>query len=251
MVRFLTRGSDFSFPIARVPLPLTQAFPAATLAFTFPTDPRDAADDGAGEFEAGLDHEVERLVDRLLQGLDDLADLRADAADVDYVGQEPDDDRDHLAEYVVDLVHDPADVAADDVGDGVDDGVDELGDPGRVVDEEHDDVVDQLAGFNERGGRVEQADQPRDAGGDDPGDHEVVDLRQDRLLDVAELVDEQVPQAGDALAGDGLEDRYALLGCRHRLLADLLHEAVADIGPRQPEDRRQQLDDTLGVEGVG
>ena len=66
------------------------------------------------------------------------------------------------------LFDDAADVAADDVGDRVDDGVDELHDPLGVVHEEHDDVVDQLAGLDERRGGVEQADQPGDAGGDDP-----------------------------------------------------------------------------------
>ena len=69
-----------------------------------------------------------------------------------------------------------------------------------VVDEEHHDVVDQLAGLDERRGRVEQPDQPGDAGGDDLRDDEVLDLLEDHLLDVAELLQQHLPQPADALA---------------------------------------------------
>ena len=101
-------------------------------------------------------------------------------------------------------------------------GVDELGDPAGVVDEEHHHVVDQLAGLDECGGRVEQPDQPGDAGGDDPVLDEVLDLVEDHLLDVAELFQQHLPQSADALgAGDDLEDLHALLDRTHRLLADL------------------------------
>ena len=48
-----------------------------------------------------------------------------------------------------------------------------------------------------------------------------------------------------------LEDLHALFDCGHRLLADLFDETVADVSPRQPEQRREQLDDALQVELVG
>ena len=51
-------------------------------------------------------------------------------------------------------------------------------------------------------------------------------------------------------AGDDLEDLDALLDRGHRLLADLLDDAVADVGPGQAEDRGEQLDDALEVERV-
>ena len=68
-----------SFPASA--LPLTHALPAATLALTLPLIPLEGADDRAGELEAGLDEEVERLVHRLLEGLDDGADLLASSSD--------------------------------------------------------------------------------------------------------------------------------------------------------------------------
>ena len=167
----------------------------------------------------------------------------------DHAGQEADDDRHHLAEDVVDLVHNAADVAAHDVGDRVEDRVDELGDPAGVVHEEHHHVVDQLAGLDERGRRVEQPDQPGDAGGDDPVLDEVLDLFEDHLLDVAELFQQHLPEAADSLrTGDDLEDLHALLDGGHRLLADLLDDPVPDVGPGEPEDRGQESDDALDVE---
>ena len=102
-----------------------------------------------------------------------------------------------------------------------------------VVHEEHHDVVDQLAGLDERRRRVEQADQPGDAGGDDLGDDEVLDLLEDHLLDVAELLHAASATAPPTPpAGDDLEDLDALLDRGHRLLADLLDDPVADVAPR-------------------
>ena len=89
-------------------------------------------------------------------------------------------------------------------------------------------------------------------GGDDPGDDEVLDLLEDHLLDVAELLHQHLPQARHpGGAGDDLEDLHALLDRGHRLLADLFDETVTDVSPRQPEQRREQLDDALQVELVG
>src|SRR5215213_2724537 len=222
--------------LASLDLAFCPGFAGGDLGFDLAADALEAADDRAGELEAGLDDEVEGLLHRLLQGLDDLAHLLADAAEADHAGQEADDDRHHLAQHVIDLVDHCADVAAHDLGHRVDHGLDELADAAGVAHEEHHHVVDQLARLDERGGRVQQADQPGDPGGDDLRDHEVLHLLEDHVLDVADLLEEHLPEAGHALVGERLEDPDALLGDGHGLLADLLHEAVADHVPRQPED---------------
>ena len=151
-----------------------------------------------------------------------VLDLLGDAAEAEQAGEEGDRQRERLGEAVLDLLGDDPDVALGDRADRVEDRVDELHDLAAALDEEHDDVVDRLARLDEGGGRVQEGDQPGDAGLDDLLDDEVLDLAEDDVLEVADLVLDPLPEAGEALGDERLEDVDGLLELGHDRLADEL-----------------------------
>ena len=167
----------FTSPASALTLPLTHALPLANPAFDLAANSLDSADDRAGDLEAGLDHEVDRLVDRLLELLDDLADLlrrcrrgragwpgsRSGSAPSGRARLRSWRPRRRCCRATMSTTESMTVLTNSMIR-------------SALFDEEHDDVVDQLAGLDEGRRRVEQADQPGDAGRDDLRDDEVLDL---------------------------------------------------------------------------
>ena len=124
----------------------------------------------AEELAGGLDQSyglgdepLDGLMDGFLDLLDDGLDGLGDIAEAEQAGQEADGDRDGLGQGVLYLLRGLAERTRGDLGDAVDDGVDEFEDLLAAGPDELEDVVDRLAGLEERRGGVEQADQPGDA----------------------------------------------------------------------------------------
>src|SRR3954467_14561285 len=193
-------------------------------------------------------HEVDGLVDRRTDLVDDLVDLVADAAEAEQAGEEGDRQRQRLGEAALDLLRDDADRALRDRPDRVEDRVDEGHDLAAALDQERDDVHDHLARLDEGGRGVEEGDQPDDAGLDDLLDDERLDRAEDEVLEVADAVLDPAPQTADTLAHQRLEDIDRLLHPLHRRLADEPHHARADVLVGEAEDLRDEVDDPAQVE---
>ncbi len=213
---------------------------------------------GLALVEQGLDR-ADRLVDQEIDGLvDGLADLLHDGLDLFAYPAQPQEGRqetydhgDGLGQGLLDQGRSRGHGAAGDGGQGIEDGVDQVRDLGGALDEEDRDVDDGLAGLDEGGDRVEQADEPGDAGDDNLRDHEVLDTLDDGGLDVAHLFLDVRPQARRALRDEDLEDLGAGFQSLDDALAHDLDRTRTDVGVGEAEHLHEQEYDALEVQAVG
>src|SRR5438046_507120 len=196
-----------------------------------------------------VDHPVDGLHDGPGQRLEDLLDLVGDATDPEQRGQETDEHRDGTGQRVLDQCGYATTTAPGDRDDRVEDGVDELDDLPAAFDDEPDDVDDQFARANERRRGVQQRQHPHDAR-DDDGRYQVRDdLRDERVLQVADLLPDVVPEPADALPLHLRRQRYGRFGSRDRLFRHALaHDPGPDRGPGEAEQAGDEQQDALGVE---
>ena len=191
-----------------------------------------SAEEPFPEPDRPVDEAVDEVLDRRANLVDDPADGVADAAQAEEAREEADREREALPEAVGDLLGDAAEVALGDVDDRVEDRVDEVGDLLGALEDERDHVDDRLHDLDQRARRVQQADQPRDAGLDHLRDDEVLDPADHEVVEVADLLLDELPEPGRPLR------------------ADLLRQPVEERLLRQPEHLQDERDDALEVEAL-
>src|SRR5882724_1988520 len=119
-----------------------------------------------------------------------------------------------------------------------------------MLDEEHDDVVDRLAGFNERRCGVQQPNDPGNTGDDNLLEDEGLDLLHHHRLQVADLFLDVLPQSCGTFGDEDLEDLRRSLQCLDHFFAQDFYRARTDIGVGESQNLQNQTQNPRQVEVV-
>src|SRR6266536_105322 len=194
------------------------------------------------------DDRVDDLRDRRSDRVDDRAHLVRERAEVDELREELDRDLQRAGERALDLQDGRGHVAGGDRADRVEHGVDEVCDLLRLLDDEHHDLVDRLAGLDERAHGCQERENVVDPGLDDALGDVLLDLPDHEVLEVGELLLDLLPQPADAVLCERDEDVDRLLEARDHRLAEVRDGAFADPCVRQPEHLQDEVHDSGEVE---